>query len=46
MITKRYLLERLCELETAVNILEDEISFWKLTYKAKKTSKKTTKKAK
>lgn len=44
MITKRYLLERLCELETAVNILEDEM--YKLTYKAKKTSKKTTKKAK
>lgn len=41
-------MERLCELETTVNILEDEV--YKLTYKdkkpAKKTTKKTTKKAK
>lgn len=44
MLTKRYIMERLCTLETTVNILEDEI--YKMTHKAKKPVKKTTKKAK
>ena len=34
-------MERLCELETTVNILEDEI--YKMTHKANKPAKKTKK---
>lgn len=45
MITKRMIMERICDLEASVNILEEEV--YNLTCKTRKKSvKKTTKKAK
>ena len=41
MITKKEIMERICHLEDAFSILEDEI---KELNKPKKTAKKTTKK--
>lgn len=41
MITKRELMERICHLEDAFDVLEDEIKELK---KPKKTTKKATKK--
>ena len=46
MLTKRYIMERLIQLEVVVDMLEDEIYGKRKTTVGKKTTKKTTKKAK